>query len=111
MNLHGSAFVISGVSVLASPWDPTRRCVQFRHNSLTRRGLLQAGALGGFGLTLGDLLRSDAKATETSGKVAHRDKSVIILWMRGGPSHIDMWDPKPDAPAEIRGEFGTISTN
>ncbi len=37
--------------------------------------------------------------------------SVIILWMRGGPSHIDMWDPKPDAPAEYRGEFGTIATN
>jgi hypothetical protein len=39
-----------------------------------------------------------------------REKSVIILWMRGGPSHIDMWDPKPDAPVEYRGEFGVGST-
>ena len=40
-----------------------------------------------------------------------RQPSVIILWMRGGPSHIDMWDPKPDAPVEYRGEFGVINTN
>jgi len=72
---------------------------------------LQAGALAGLGLTLGDLLRSEARAAKTEGKAARRNKSVIILWMRGGPSHIDMWDPKPDAPAEIRGEFGTIPTS
>ena len=34
-----------------------------------------------------------------------------MLWMRGGPSHIDMWDPKPNAPAEYRGEFGTMNTS
>jgi hypothetical protein len=41
---------------------------------------------------------------------AARTNNVIVLWMRGGPSHIDMWDPKPDAPEEYRGEFGTMST-
>ena len=40
-----------------------------------------------------------------------RHPSAIILWMRGGPSHIDMWDPKPDAPIEYRGEFGVIRSN
>jgi hypothetical protein len=43
--------------------------------------------------------------------VPQREKNVIILWMRGGPSHIDMWDPKPDAPAEYRGEFGVTNTS
>lgn len=51
------------------------------------------------------LLHAGAKANRASG-----DTSVIILWMRGGPSHIDMWDMKPDAPAEFRGEFEPVST-
>jgi hypothetical protein len=77
---------------------------------MDRRGFLKAGILGSAGLSLGELLRAEAKAstTTTSGK---RTPSVIILWMRGGPSHIDMWDPKPDAPAEYRGEFGVKPTN
>jgi hypothetical protein len=50
-------------------------------------------------------------AQEAVAGTTQREKSVIILWMRGGPSHIDMWDPKPDAPVEYRGEFGTIGTN
>jgi hypothetical protein len=97
---------------MSQAWDLGRTCRGFRGSvSLSRRGLLQAGALGGFGLSLSQLLRHEAQAAETPGATARRDKSVIILWMRGGPSHIDMWDPKPDAPAEIRGEFGTISTS
>src|SRR5262249_1763550 len=71
--------------------------------SISRRDFVKAGVLGSAGLSLADLLRHEAKAT-----TPHRDRSVIILWMRGGPSHIDMWDPKPDAPAEYRGEFGVI---
>jgi hypothetical protein len=69
---------------------------------MNRRSFLQAGVLGATGLSLANLLRHQAHAAP-SGK---RQNSVIILWMRGGPSHIDMWDPKPDAPAEYRGEFG-----
>jgi hypothetical protein len=66
--------------------------------------------LGAGGLTLADLLRAEASASEVS-TPATRRPSAIILWMRGGPSHIDMWDPKPDAPAEYRGEFGVRPTN
>jgi hypothetical protein len=65
---------------------------------------LKAGLLGTAGLSLGELLRHEARAATTVS--AGRRPSVIVLWMRGGPSHIDMWDPKPDAPAEYRGEFG-----
>src|SRR5215475_4129067 len=71
---------------------------------LSRRGFLQLGGLGA-GLGLAGLLHHEAHAA-SAGKPS-REPSVIILWMRGGPSHIDMWDPKPDAPVEYRGEFGT----
>src|SRR6266496_4266050 len=77
---------------------------------MSRRSFLKAGVLGTTGLGLADLLRHEAQAssaTSSSGRLP----SVIILWMRGGPSHIDMWDPKPEAPAEYRGEFGVKSTN
>jgi hypothetical protein len=61
--------------------------------------------LGSAGLTLADLLRAEARAPGTTTR-GGRLPCAIILWMRGGPSHIDMWDPKPDAPVEYRGEFG-----
>src|SRR4051812_15916425 len=85
-------------------------CAEFRQTlRLSRRTFLRAGMLGSAGLTLGDLLRAEAR---TSGAgTAGRRPSAIILWMRGGPSHIDMWDPKPNAPAEYRGEFGVRPTN
>jgi uncharacterized protein (DUF1501 family) len=77
-----------------------------RHNvRLDRRSFVKAGILGSAGLSLAELLRSEARANSS------RRPSVIILWMRGGPSHIDMWDPKPDAPAEYRGEFGVMPTS
>ena len=76
---------------------------------LDRRSFVKAGILGATGLTLSQLLRSEARAERIS--QAARRPSVIILWMRGGPSHIDMWDPKPDAPVEYRGEFGVTNTN
>ncbi len=72
---------------------------------------MKAGLLGAAGLGLGDLLRAEARAAgNPSGSLGNRINSVILLWMRGGPSHIDMWDPKPDAPVEYRGEFGTVGT-
>ncbi len=74
-----------------------------------RRSFLKAGVLGASGLSLAGLLQVEAHAK--SGAASPREKNVIILWMRGGPSHIDMWDPKPDAPAEYRGEFGVTKTN
>lgn len=81
-------------------------CAEFQQNlRMNRRGFLQAGLLGAGGLSLAQLLRAEAQAA-----TATRVNSVILLWMRGGPSHIDMWDPKPEAPVEYRGEFGTMST-
>lgn len=70
-----------------------------------RRGMLKASLAGFAGLALPDLLRYRAAASQSGSR-----KSVILLWMAGGPSHIDTWDVKPDAPAEIRGPFGTIET-
>src|SRR5437867_1131138 len=71
----------------------------------TRREFLRLGALGLGGLTLADLLRHDAHAGE-----GQRPKSVIYVVLGGGPSHIDMYDLKPDAPDEYRGPFRPIAT-
>jgi hypothetical protein len=78
--------------------------------SLTRRGFLQVGGLSSFGLSLPQLLYADEgrKAAERGARA--RPKSCIFLFLFGGPSHIDMWDMKPDAPAEIRGEFKPFAT-
>src|SRR5580658_1959213 len=89
-----------------------RSCKEFR-NTLQhpdRRSFVKAGILGAAGLSLGDVLKAEDSRSKTNAS-AGTVNSVIILWMRGGPSHHDTWDPKPDAPAEIRGEFGTIPTN
>ncbi len=85
-------------------------CAEFRRTlRMDRRAFLKAGLLGAAGLSLGSLLRQEAQAGPDVA-VGGRLPSVILLWMRGGPSHIDMWDPKPDAPVEFRGEFGSIPT-
>ena len=76
---------------------------------LTRRNLLRVGFVGVGGLTLPNLLRLQA-ASAAGDKPANK-KSVILVWLAGGPSHIDMYDLKPDAPAEFRGEFSPIRTN
>lgn len=73
-----------------------------------RRGMLKASLAGIAGLSLPELLRQRALAAENGRST--RPKSVILLWMAGGPSHIDTWDPKPDRPVENRGPFGVIST-
>jgi hypothetical protein len=76
---------------------------------VSRRSTLKAGIAGLAGLSLPALLRAQDDAT-AAGKKTSRHKSVILLWMTGGPSHIDTWDVKPDAPPEIRGPFGTLAT-
>lgn len=78
-------------------------CQEFKNN-LSRRGFVKAGFLGLGLLNLADLLRLQAHAKGSS------QKSVILLWMRGGPSQIDTFDPKPEAPLEYRGEFNSIKT-
>ncbi len=74
-----------------------------------RRSTLKAGLAGIAGLSLPGLLRAQDEAT-AGGQSLPRKKGVILLWMTGGPSHIDTWDVKPDAPPEIRGPFGNIAT-
>ena len=76
---------------------------------LNRRGMMKAGLAGMAGLTLPQLLQARALASE-SGAQAPTGKSVILLWMAGGPSQIDTWDPKPDRPYENRGPFGVTAT-
>ena len=75
----------------------------------SRRGMLKAGLAGIAGLTLPDLLRARSEARSGLGS-AKNGKSVILLWMAGGPSHIDTWDVKPERPYENRGPFSPIAT-
>ena len=70
---------------------------------MTRRDLLQLGGAACLGLSLPRLLRADAHKASAD--------ALIIIYLNGGPPHLDMWDPKPNAPAEIRGEFKPIATS
>lgn len=76
---------------------------------LSRRQMLQAGGASLLGLNLPRLLQADTARSRT-GKRAPADHCIIIF-LNGGPSHLDMWDLKPEAPAEIRGEFKPIATS
>jgi hypothetical protein len=75
-------------------------------DNISRRGFLQVGGAVAGGLTLPQLLESEAKAG-----VGSSHKAIINIYLPGGPSHMDMWDLKPDAPGEIRGEFQPTKTN
>ncbi len=85
-------------------------CLDFRQSKISRRDALRVGAIGLAGLSLPALLqaREIAQASGTQG--FGRAKSCILIFMWGGPSHLDTWDPKPEAPEDIRGPFQTIST-
>jgi Protein of unknown function (DUF1501) len=78
-------------------------------DGVSRRNFLKLGAFGA-GLTLADQLRLRATAAPL-GSTAKPMKSAIMIYLPGGPSHMDMYDMKPDAPAEFRGEFKPIKTN
>ena len=77
-----------------------------------RRDFLKIGAAGLFGLSLPQLLQLEAKAkaSEGSARSTRRASSVILVWLAGGPATIDMWDLRPGAPENIRGEFREIPT-
>src|SRR5215831_13700273 len=77
-------------------------------DGVSRRTFLKVGALAVGGLSLPGLLRRRAVASPGS---STSRKSVILIWLAGGPSHIDMYDLKPNAPAEFCGEFKPIATN
>ncbi len=76
----------------------------------SRRSLLKAGMLTAFGLGLDDLFRLQSLAVGTGGIKPTKVKHCILIWMAGGPSHIDTFDPKPDAPSDVKGEFKPIDT-
>src|SRR5262249_54302859 len=89
----------------------TRTC-----QGLSPRGLLQAGLMSAFGLTLPDLLRlryahAQGEGARAEGQGARLQaprpthNAAILLWLWGGPSHLDTFDPKPEAPTEYRGPF------
>ncbi|HUG94001.1 MAG TPA: DUF1501 domain-containing protein [Planctomycetaceae bacterium] len=77
----------------------------------TRRDCLRAGALSLLGLTAADLLKLRASAQAPATHSAARHNSCVFVFLFGGPSHIDLWDMKPLAPLEIRGEFRPIETS
>jgi hypothetical protein len=87
--------------VLTIAGDPYRLC-----DGISRRNLLRIGAMGLGGLMLPDLLRAEERAGGRSSA-----KALINIHLNGAPSHQDLWDLKPGAPAEYRGEFRPIATN
>src|SRR5947208_1315434 len=82
--------------------QPQRTC-----HGLTRRAFLQVGGSTVLGLSLADLLRLRAEGSVSGSGTA---KSVLLLWLWGGPAHLDTWDPKPNAPLEYRGPYSPIAT-
>lgn len=83
----------------------TRDC-----QGITRRSLLQMGACSALGLTLPQWMAGQVVAAPARRPAPSKVKSVLLLWLWGGPSHHEMWDPKPDAPSQIRGAFSPIPT-
>ncbi len=85
----------------------TGRGKAYTCNGVTRRDFLQAGALGAIGFGLPQLLAAQSAGAVKAG---HDDRACIMIFNLGAPSHIDLWDMKPDAPSEIRGPFQAVET-
>src|SRR5690242_19399941 len=91
------------LSILASG---TRHC-----DSISRREMLNVGALGLSGVTLPRLLTADESISAAAGNAKRpKAKSCIVLFLMGGPPQHSTWDPKPDAPDDVRGEIRPIAT-
>jgi len=87
-------------------WSPRRHTAC---DGTTRRDFLKVGALGATGLLLPDLLR--ARALASANGTPTRNTSVVWLWLGGGPTHVETFDPKMTAPAEFRSTVGAVQTN
>src|SRR5437867_1415239 len=97
--------------MISIPGKPGSTCDGF-----SRREFLRIGGAGMMGISLADILRLQARAdTAPDGAKSKagwgKAKSVILIFLQGGPSHIDIWDPKPDAPSNVRGDFKPIRSN
>src|ERR1043166_1755017 len=88
--------------------DLNRNCA-----GMPRRDFLQLGIGAVMGLGFSDILRlrASAASSQSTSKPAGKQVNCILIWLDGGPSHYETFDPKPDAPSEIRGEFKAISTS
>jgi hypothetical protein len=97
--------------MLSIPGRPGATC-----EGWSRRELMRVGGIGLMGLTLGDFFRLKALAQEAPAAAAKKTgwgkaKQVVLLFLQGGPSHLDLWDPKPEAPDNVRSKYATIKTN
>ena len=81
-----------------------------RCDGISRRDFLRVGGLAAFGLGLGDFFHLQ-RAFASNSPFTAKAKSCILIWLDGGPSHLETFDPKPDAPQEVRGPLKTIPTN
>ncbi|MBL9080224.1 MAG: DUF1501 domain-containing protein, partial [Planctomycetales bacterium] len=83
------------------------------HLGMSRRAVLRVGGSGLFGLTLGSMFRmqaASAAANIKGGPGWGKAKSVVMVYLQGGPSHIDLWDPKENVPDKVRSAFKSIPT-
>src|SRR5262245_2902839 len=86
-------------------------------DGFTRREFMRIGGAGLLGLSLADILRLEANQDSKAGPAPGTPrngwgsaKSILLVYLQGGPSHIDIWDPKPDAPSNVRGDFKPIKS-
>ena len=85
--------------------DAIKRC-----DGISRRDFLRVGGLTALGLGLGNFFHLQ-RAFANNNTLTAKAKSCILIWLDGGPSHLETFDPKPDAPQEVRGPLSTIATN
>jgi hypothetical protein len=99
------ALLPAGLQHRLGRMNPHSSALPLRCDGIARRDFLHLGLLTTFGLSVTDLFRLSAASSAPSAK------SCILIWLDGGPSHLDTFDPKPDAPSEVRSQFKAIPTS